>query len=131
MRLIWRKTMILEVKNNNAPDGKEYTELSATDYLERRNCPLLVIYPIDLKTSYSEAEKTAWGEQIGKLVELKRDIKTSLGEDTPLMAFAFGFPKKESSVTVKYRANKRKLDELNANLEIDDEEEGIEEDDDD
>lgn len=126
-----QKTMILEVKNNNAPDGKVYTELSATDYLERRNCPLLVIYPIDLKTSYSEAEKTAWGEQIGKLVELKENIKTSLGEDTPLMAFAFGFPKKESSVTVKYRANKRKLDELNANLEIDDEEEGIEEDDDD
>ena len=65
------------------------------------------------------------------MVELKGKIKTSLGADTPLMAFAFGFPKKESSITVKYRANKRKLDELNANLEIDDEEEGIEEDDDD
>jgi hypothetical protein len=123
-----QRRLILETKNNNSPDGQTYTELSATDYLEKRGSPLLVIYPIDLKTSYSESEKTAWGDQIGTL---KKSIKSSLGEDTPLMAFAFGFPKKESGVAVKYRVNKVKLDEMNANLEIDDEEEGIEEEDDD
>lgn len=126
-----QRNMILETKNNNAPGGKIYTELSVTDYLEIRKCPLLVIYPIDLKTSCSDAERMAWGDQISKLLQIKENIKASLGENNPLMAFAFGFPKKESGVTVKYRANKRKLDELNANLEIDDEEEGIEEDDDD
>jgi hypothetical protein len=61
---------------------------------------------------------------------LKKKIKSDIGEDTPLMAFAFGFPRKESGVTVVYRANKVKLDELNANLELDDDEEGAEDDDD-
>lgn len=125
-----KKNMILESKNRNAPDGKVYTELSATDYLEHRDCPLLVIYPIDLKTTCSDAEKLAWEARIDRLGQIKEGIKASLGEGMPLMAFAFGFPKKESSVMVKYRANKTKLNELNANLEIDDEDEGMEEEDD-
>lgn len=125
-----QRKMILDTKNNNAPDGKTYTTLSATDYLERRVCPLLVIYPIDLKVQASDVEKEAWNGRVEELIELKGKIKGTLGEDTPLMAFAFGFPKKESGVTVKYRANKVKLDELNANLEIDDDEEGVDEDDD-
>jgi hypothetical protein len=61
---------------------------------------------------------------------LKGTIKHEIGDDTPLMAFAVGFPKKESGVTVTYRANKIKLDQLNANLEVDDDEEGVEDDDD-
>jgi hypothetical protein len=75
-------------------------------------------------------EKEAWNGRAEELIELKGKIKGALGDDNPLMAFAFGFPKKESGVTVKYRANKVKLDELNANLEIDDDEEGVDEDDD-
>ncbi len=115
---------ILAFKNNNSPDGKVYTELSATDYLERRTCPLLVIYPIELKVECSDAERETGVDT------LKSQIKNDIGENVPLMAFAFGFPKKESGVTVTYRANKVKLDELNRNLEIDDDDEGAEDDED-
>ncbi len=120
---------ILTIKNNNAPDGKKYSELSATDYLERRTCPLLIIYPIELKVDCSDDEIAAWGES-AVLKSLKTKIKETIGIDTPLMAFAFGFPKKESGVIVKYRANKVKLDQLNANFETDDDEEGVEDNDD-
>jgi hypothetical protein len=121
---------ILTIKNNNAPDGKTYSELSATDYLERRSCPLLVIYPIELKVECSDFEKKTPGTDIDALEKLKKKIKSDIGEDIPLMAFAFGFPRKESGVTVVYRANKVKLDELNANLEVYDDEEGADDDDD-
>lgn len=58
-------------------------------------------------------------------------IKQEVGnERDPLLAFAIGFPKKESGVTVTYRANLIKLDEINANMEIDDDGEGEEDDDD-
>ena len=58
-------------------------------------------------------------------------IKHEDGYDRePLIAFAIGFPKKESGVTVTYRANLIKLDEINANLELDDDGEGEEDDED-
>jgi hypothetical protein len=42
-----KREAILEEKHNNDPQGREFNELSATDYLERRPCPILIIYPID------------------------------------------------------------------------------------
>ena len=125
-----KREAILEEKRNKDTKGRDFTELSVNDYLERRSCPILIIYPIDLKTEIYAAERTAWGVRVDELEKLKIDIKSNIGEDTPLMAFAVGFPKKESGVTVTYRANKIKLDQLNANLEVDDDEEGVEDDDD-
>ena len=125
-----KREAILEEKRNKDTKGRDFTELSVNDYLERRSCPILIIYPIDLKTEIYSAERTAWGVRVDELEKLKIEIKSNIGEDTPLMAFAVGFPKKESGVTVTYRANKIKLDQLNANLEVDDDEEGVEDDDD-
>ena len=66
-----------------------------------------------------------------KVADLKLQIKQEVGNDRePLIAFAIGFPKKESGVTVTYRANLIKLDEINANLELDDDGEGEEDDED-
>lgn len=124
------KDVILAKKNKRSSTGKVYTDLSVTDYLEERTCPLLVIYPIELKINSSEAEKCAWGDRIGELEIIKNRVKDSLGKNMPLFAFAFGFPKKESSVPFVYRVNKVKLKELIGDIEINDEDEGIEEDDD-
>lgn len=107
------KRRILKEKNEQHPQDPPYRELTATDYLKRRQTPILVIYPIDLKVKDGE-----------NLSQEKMEIKASLGEQFPLLAFAIGFPKKESGVTVTYRANMIKLDELNANLEVADDEEG-------
>ncbi len=112
------KDRILQEKNELMPKDPPYTELAATDYLKRRQCPILVIYPIDLKVSENDTK-----------FEEKSKIKDALGEETPLLAFAIGFPKKESGVTVTYRANLVKLKELSENLEVDDDEEGTEDDD--
>lgn len=112
------KKRILKEKNELHPQDPPYQELTATDYLKRRSVPILVIYPIDLKIKPDDSDYAK-----------KQEIKASLGDGNPLLAFAIGFPKKESAVMVTYRANKVKLDELNANLEIDDEEEGTEDED--
>lgn len=99
--------------------------LSALDYLRKRSTPILVIYPIELKTKVSDAECEDVDRET--LEKLKQSIKDEVGNNTtPLVAFAFGFPEKESSLRLKYRANIVKLDELNGNLEIDDDEEGKE-----
>ena len=124
-----QQKLICEEKTRLDPKHKECTELSANDYLKRRSNPILIIYPIELKTSLTDPEKEAWGTDSGKLKELKENIKESLGANIPLMAFAVGFPKVDSGVTVTYRANMTKLDELNAHLEVDDEDEGSEDDD--
>lgn len=105
-----KKAEILAAKNaNRQPGQKEYTELTARDYLKVRQRPILVVYPIDLKTDNDD----------------KEEIKKQLG-DIPLMAFAVAFPDKESSKRFVYRANLQKLKELTDNLEIDDDEEGEE-----
>lgn len=122
-----KRQYILERKNKDSPTGKVYTELSATDYLTERTVPMLVIYPIELKTDSTDNEIKAWEGY--DLKKLKAGIRDEFNGQ-PLMAFAVGFPKKESEVMVTYRANKVKLDELNADLEISDEDEGTEEDDD-
>lgn len=110
------KKIILAEKNNLYPHDPPYKELGATDYLKRRQTPILIIYPIDLEPEDKQSE------------EQKR-IKDSFGEDMPLFAFAFGFPKKESEEKLRYRANLVKLQQL-ANIEVDDDEEGADEDDD-
>ena len=109
------------------------SELVAADYLKLRQNPLLVIYPIDLFTKLSSAQEDMCltSEQRDKLIRRKEAIKDEVGNrTTPLVAFAFGFPKKESAVKLTYRANRIKLDELTKGLEIDDEGEGAEEADD-
>lgn len=123
---------ILKEKNAQAKNGKKYTSLGASDYLRYRVNPILVVYPIDLNWRNTAAEKEQLSPQEQKKVaDLKLQIKQEVGNDRePLIAFAIGFPKKESGVTVTYRANLIKLDEINANLELDDDGEGEEDDED-
>lgn len=104
------------------------SELTARDYLQVRENPILVIYPIDLNTELTPSQKNDTllnDEKKTALQMLKRQIKTDVGNDTtPLVAFAFGFPQKESKTRLKYRANIIKLDEMNRGLETDDDGEG-------
>lgn len=120
-----QKELILAEKKPNAK-GKIPNDLTARDYLERRSVPLLVIYPIELLTRCSDDEIRAYPD----VMQRKLKIKTDFGVSSPLLAFAFGFPKKEDGVMVKYRANKRKIDELSRDIEVDDDDEGTEDDDD-
>ena len=113
-----QRELILQEKQNHKGDT-----LSALDYLRKRKNPILVIYPIELKTEASDAE--CQDVDRAAVEKLKRSIRDEVGNTTtPLVAFAFGFPEKESSLRLKYRANIVKLDELNGNLEIDDDGEG-------
>lgn len=120
---------LLEEKNKNRPEGqKEYTELTAKDFLKKRENPLLVIYPIELLTTTSlEKVKARFGayskEFEERFIAEKAEIRDNFGE-LPLMAFAVAFPDKESSKRFVYRANAQKLKELTENLEVRDEEEG-------
>lgn len=113
---------ILEEKKHNDPKHREYKTLSATDYLKKRERPILVIYPIELKTECSDKEKEEWGNLADELFTIKEDIKKQLSneENTPLLAFGIGFPKKENPVVVSYRANQVKLAQLRAGIEPDD-----------
>lgn len=90
--------------------------------------PILVIYPIDLSCDNTASEKKQLSSyEQEKVAALKAQIKQDVGNNRePLLAFAIGFPKKESGVMVTYRANRIKLDEINANMEIDDDGEGEE-----
>ncbi len=108
---------------SHLPKSKSIT---AKDYLGIREKPIFIIYPIDLKI---DDELKLFGEDNGKQRDLKQKTKDNLGNDL-LLAFAIAFPRKESKCIVKYKANRRKLDELISNLEIDDEDEGISDDDD-
>lgn len=96
--------------------------IPAKKYLEKRKNPIFIVYPIDLKVE--EDQKIVNENDRKKMFDLKQQTKDSFGDDL-LLAFAIAFPKKESKVMVKYRANRVKLDELLKNLEIDDEDEGI------
>lgn len=113
-----QREVILQEKQN-----KNGNTLSALDYLRKRKNPILVIYPIELKTEVSKAECEDIDREV--VEKLKKSIRDEVGNTTtPLVAFAFGFPEKESSLRLKYRANAVKLDELNGNLEVDDDGEG-------
>lgn len=126
-----RRAEILAQKNiaRKAAGKPEQKELTATDYLKEREHPILVIYPIELKTEVSDNEVKA---RFGSVTEESRAIiaaeKKSLYDevcsDIPLMAFAVAFPAKESPKKFTYRANLQKLKELTDNLEVTDDEEG-------
>jgi len=93
------KAAILEAKRKNAKKAKN--TLTATDLLKLRERPLLVVYYIDLKIdedlSISDKESCV-------------EIKEAFGNDF-LLGLAIGFPAKESTVLIRYRANKVKLEE--------------------
>ena len=110
-------------------------DLSALDYLEIRSKPILVIYPIDLRTGLSPSEENRQPplsqNEKDTMKALRQKIKEEIeNNDMPLVAFAFGFPKKESEVRLRYRANIIKLDQMNSDLETDDDGEGEEDTDD-
>lgn len=97
--------------------GEKRTEMSAMDYLKLRDTPILVIFPIDLKTKDKDGNE--------ELEKQKREIKDGFGNN-PVIGFAVGFPGKETEVKITYRFNKIKLDELKKEREevyYDDEEE--------
>ncbi len=97
--------------------GKGVT-LSATAYLKHRNDPILIVYPLDLKTDATAKEKSKMPGQVATIEAKKMEIKNAFG-DNPLIAFAVGFPDKESKVRFNYRVNKVKIAELNRGLEVD------------
>ena len=108
---------ILDRKDADDPQNAPHNDLSAKDYLKLRTKPILVIYPIALKVDENSSEA-------------ERKAREAIPSETPLLAFAVGFPNKESEEKVVYRANIIKLNQLSANLEVDDDEEGAEDDDD-
>ena len=102
--------------------------MTATDFLKEREYPLLVIYPIELKTEASEKETRArfnrYSDELRDSISNEKvELRDKFG-DIPLMAFAVAFPAKESSKKFVYRANLQKLKELTENLEINDDQEG-------
>lgn len=111
-----KRAEVLAEKDELDPSGAPHTDLSAKDYLKLRSKPILVIYPIDLKLKddYSEDERVA---------------REAISAETPLIAFAIGFPNKESDEKVVYRANLIKLEQL-SEIEVD-EDEGDSDDEDD
>lgn len=115
----------MQKKQKEIKQEKKGGVLSALDYLEIREKPILVIYPIDLKTDSISAEKILSQEEKDAKCILRNAIKKEVDNyRTPLMAFAFGFPKKESAVKLKYRANIIKLDQITSGIETDDDGEG-------
>lgn len=127
-----RIQILLDEKNRELQKDPPYTDFSATDYLKRRQTPILLIYPIDLKTDASDSEIESLAIDVNqkeetrqKIEKQKKEIKEAFNNQ-PLMAFAFGFPAKESKVVVNYRLNAVKIQELTNNLEVEDEDEGVE-----
>ena len=99
---------ILNRKNELNP-GKIYTGLSARDYLERRERPMLIVYPLDLKNEETENNKKNWSTYDA----YNKHVKGVFGEDVPVMAFAIGFPGSKSGKSlVEYRMNQIKVNQL-------------------
>lgn len=80
--------------------------ITVPDYLavQTRN-PLLVVYPIQLNLPKEKPTD-----------EEKRTIAL-FGKEKPVFGFAVGFPSKESADKLTYRANKRKIQEIEASRE--------------
>ena len=97
--------------------------LSAKEYCNHREVPILVVFPIDLKCEDEENEANAF-ERVWK-----SEAKNGLGGNV-LLAFACGFPGTDSKTMVKYRANAVMIDQLTAGIDLDDEDEGVEDTDD-
>lgn len=97
--------------------------LSAKEYCNHREVPILVVFPIDLKCEDEENEANAFDRV------WKSEAKNGLGGNV-LLAFAYGFPGTDSKTMVKYRANAVMIDQLTAGIDLDDEDEGVEDTDD-
>ena len=97
--------------------------LSAKEYCNHREVPILVVFPIDLKCEDEENEANAFDRV------WKSEAKNGLGGNV-LLAFAYGFPGMDSKTMVKYRANAVMIDQLTAGIDLDDEDEGVEDTDD-
>jgi len=98
--------------------GGQPDQLTATDWLKLRECPLLAIYLVDLKIDNEE------------LSLAKREryaaTKEAFGSDL-LVGFAVGFPAKEAKELLRYRGNLVKVAELsNEDDEFEEEELGDE-----
>lgn len=93
--------------------------LSAKEYCNHREVPILVVFPIDLKCEDEENEANAFDRV------WKSETKNGLGGNV-LLAFAYGFPGTDSKTMVKYRANAVMIDQLTAGIDLDDEDEGVE-----
>ena len=126
-----KRAEILIQKNiaRKAAGKPEQKELTATDYLKEREHPILVIYPIELKTEVSDNEvKARFGsvsEESRAVIEAEKSaLYKEVCSNIPLMAFAVAFPAKESPKKFTYRANLQKLKELTDDLEVTDDEEG-------
>lgn len=103
-----------EILSNKSKSGNKKTDsLSALDYLKIRENPIFVIYPLDLIT---KADVTT-GEDDKKRIKAAFDGK-------PLLAFAIGFPAKESQQKLNYRINKVKIKQLEINDEPEDDDDG-------
>ena len=105
---------ILARKDLDNPSKAPHKHLTAKDYLKLRETPILIIYAMELL-----ADK-----------DIEKEILSGFGNN-PIMGYVIGFPAKESTERLKYRANVRKNEEIHKNFEFDDEDtyEGDEDDD--
>lgn len=107
---------------------REGEALSARDYCNHREVPILIVFPINLDCESDDNPKLSSFEK-----ELEKGWKTraknGLGGKV-LLAFAYGFPGTDSKIMVQYRANAVMIDQLTAGIELDDEDEGVEDTDD-
>lgn len=85
-----------EISENVAPDKTP----TATDYLKKRKYPILVIYPINLRTDTDNPPK-----------DYKVRIKENLGGEY-LIGFGIGFPYNGEGISITYKLNIRKQQEL-------------------
>ena len=100
---------------------REGETLSAKEYCNHRTVPILVVFPIDLNCEDSgDTEETRKWK-----IETKEGLRGKV-----LLAFAYGFPGTDSKIMVSYRANAVMIKQLTSDIEIDDEDEGIEDTDD-
>lgn len=89
---------------------KPHNNPVASDYLQVREKPLLVIYPLELQSMHKEDG-------------LSEEIASKFNDETIALGFAIGFPGTNNKVMVKYRANARKLKELSGDIEDEEDEE--------
>ena len=96
--------------------------LSAKEYCNHRETPVLIVFPIELKCE--SVNENAKDQELSEEQIWKKETKNCLGGKV-LLAFAYGFPGVDSKIMVKYRANAVMIDQLNADVEINDENEGV------
>ena len=83
---------------------------------------MLIVFPIELKCE--SVNENAKDQELSEEQIWKKETKNCLGGKV-LLAFAYGFPGVDSKIMVKYRANAVMIDQLNADVEFDDENEGV------